>query len=142
MVSEIQSGQTFSRHPPAHPDTMGENNTPTALKGCVVETYFCDICHYFIWQRIPANCAFLFFEKVSSVANFAVHTLSTYYTSASTSLIVVSFILSDIELPRITNLKGGLSQQISQYKQSDNMTYYTSAPSSLAVCTKYSMVLD
>ena len=31
-VSEIQPGQTFSRHPPAHPDTMGENNTPTALK--------------------------------------------------------------------------------------------------------------
>ena len=22
--------------PPAHPDTMGENNTPTALKGCGV----------------------------------------------------------------------------------------------------------
>ena len=41
-VSEIQPGQTFSRHPPAcptaHPDTMGENNTPTALKGCGVKT--------------------------------------------------------------------------------------------------------
>ena len=40
-VSEIQPGQTFSRqdaHPPApHPDTMGENNTPTALKGCGVK---------------------------------------------------------------------------------------------------------
>ena len=39
-VSEIQPGQTFSRRPPrrppAHPDTMGENNTPTALKGCGV----------------------------------------------------------------------------------------------------------
>ena len=37
-VSEIQPGQTFSHrpptHPPAHPDTMGENNTSTALKGC------------------------------------------------------------------------------------------------------------
>ena len=41
-ASEIQPGQTFSRHkparPPAHPDTMGENNTPTALKGCVVKS--------------------------------------------------------------------------------------------------------
>ena len=37
-VSEIQAGQTFSRRPPAHPDTMGENNTPTALKGCGVKT--------------------------------------------------------------------------------------------------------
>ena len=36
MVSEIQPGQTFSRRTPAHPDTMGENNTPTALKGCGV----------------------------------------------------------------------------------------------------------
>ena len=35
-VSEIQPGQTISR-PPAHPDTMGENNTPTALKGCGVK---------------------------------------------------------------------------------------------------------
>ena len=35
-VSEIQPGQTISRRPPAHPDTMGENNTPTALKGCGV----------------------------------------------------------------------------------------------------------
>ena len=36
-VSEIQPGQTISRRPPAHPDTMGENNTPTAL-GCRVKT--------------------------------------------------------------------------------------------------------
>ena len=44
-VSEIQPGQTFSRRPPshppartpAHPDTMGENNTPTALQGCGVK---------------------------------------------------------------------------------------------------------
>ena len=42
-VSEIQPGQTISRRPPtrlpAHPDTMGENNTPTALKGCGVKTH-------------------------------------------------------------------------------------------------------
>ena len=36
-VSEIQPGQTISRCPPAHPDTMGENNTPIALKGCGVK---------------------------------------------------------------------------------------------------------
>ena len=36
-VSEIQPRQTFSHcNPPAHPHTMGENNTPTALKGCGV----------------------------------------------------------------------------------------------------------
>ena len=34
-VSEIQAGQNF---PAARPDTMGENNTPTALKGCGVKT--------------------------------------------------------------------------------------------------------
>ena len=41
-VSEIQPGQTISRRPPgrppAHPDTMGENNTLTALKGCGVKS--------------------------------------------------------------------------------------------------------
>ena len=37
-VSEIQPGKNISRRPPAHPDTMGENNTPTALKGCGVKT--------------------------------------------------------------------------------------------------------
>ena len=31
-VSEIQPVQTFSRRLSAHPDTMGENNAPTALK--------------------------------------------------------------------------------------------------------------
>ena len=45
-VSEIQPGQTISHRPPdrlpAHPDTMGENNTPTALKGCGVKNR----CHY------------------------------------------------------------------------------------------------
>ena len=39
-VSEIQPGQPFCRRPPAHPDTMGENNTPTALKGCGVKTIY------------------------------------------------------------------------------------------------------
>ena len=46
-VSEIQLRQTFSHHLSAHPDTMGENNTPTALKGCGVKTakfYFDTIC--------------------------------------------------------------------------------------------------
>ena len=41
MVSEIQAGQTFSptpTHPPTYLDTMGENNTLTALKGCGVKT--------------------------------------------------------------------------------------------------------
>ena len=41
MVSELQPGQTFSHHlcaqMPTHLDTMGENNTPTALKGCGVK---------------------------------------------------------------------------------------------------------
>ena len=37
MVSEIQPGQTFSCRLPTHPDTMGENNTLTALKGCGVK---------------------------------------------------------------------------------------------------------
>ena len=31
------TGWTNSFPPPAHPDTMGENNTPTALKGCGVK---------------------------------------------------------------------------------------------------------
>ena len=54
MVSEIQPGQTISRRPPTrlpgrpptHPDTMGENNTPTALKGCGVKMCKCsrEIC--------------------------------------------------------------------------------------------------
>ena len=35
--------QTNYFPPPAHPDTMGENNTPTALKGCGVKTILdCD----------------------------------------------------------------------------------------------------
>ena len=37
-VSEIHPGQTFSRRPPTHPDTMGENNTQTGLKGCGVKS--------------------------------------------------------------------------------------------------------
>ena len=39
-VPEIQAGQTFpAARLPAHPDTMGENNTPTALKGCGVKIF-------------------------------------------------------------------------------------------------------
>ena len=30
--------------PPAHPDTMGENNTPTALKGCRVKMIYGEEC--------------------------------------------------------------------------------------------------
>ena len=29
----------FSRCPPTYPDTMGENNTPTALEGCGVKKH-------------------------------------------------------------------------------------------------------
>ena len=42
MVSEIQPQQFFpAAHLPAHPDTMGENNTRTALKGCGVKRTSC-----------------------------------------------------------------------------------------------------
>ena len=41
-VSEIQPRQIFSRRPPdrppSHPDTVGENNTPTGPKDCGVKT--------------------------------------------------------------------------------------------------------
>ena len=47
MVSEIHPGQTFPSacphaRPPAHPDTMAENNTPTALKHCGVKFSKCN----------------------------------------------------------------------------------------------------
>ena len=32
----VSSGKTFSHCHPAHPDTMGKNNTHTTLKGCGV----------------------------------------------------------------------------------------------------------
>ena len=39
IVSEKHPGQTFPfDRLPAHHDTMGENNTPTAIKGCGVKT--------------------------------------------------------------------------------------------------------
>ena len=39
IVSEKHPGQTFpSDCPPTHQDTMGENNTATAIKGCGVKT--------------------------------------------------------------------------------------------------------
>ena len=37
MVSQIHPRQTFSCHPPTHPDAMSKNNTHTALKGCGVK---------------------------------------------------------------------------------------------------------
>ena len=38
MVSEKQPRQTFpAAHLPTHPDTMGQNNTLTALNGCGVK---------------------------------------------------------------------------------------------------------
>ena len=45
--------------PPAHPDTMGENNTPAALKGCevikAVQNFHGHICilltHYICWKN-------------------------------------------------------------------------------------------
>ena len=54
-VSEIQPGQTISRRPPtrphAHPDTMGENNTPTALKGCEVKNW--SVCNSIMLVHKP-----------------------------------------------------------------------------------------
>ena len=38
-VSEIQAGKAFPCSSPAQSDTMGENNTPTAFKGCGVTSY-------------------------------------------------------------------------------------------------------
>ena len=52
-VSEIQPGQTFSRRPTSHPDTMGENNTPTALKGCGVK-----IIETNLYLQIPKKWSF------------------------------------------------------------------------------------
>ena len=53
---ELQPGQTFSRRPPtrsfAHPDTIGESNTPTALKGCGVKRLKC--CNW-----LQKTCCFL-----------------------------------------------------------------------------------
>ena len=38
MVFEVQPGQTFSHRLSTHPDTMGESNTLTALKGFGVKS--------------------------------------------------------------------------------------------------------
>ena len=55
MISKIQPGQIFSSRPtvspPTHLDTMGENNTPTALKGCGVKVTVSksfEVCHPFL----------------------------------------------------------------------------------------------
>ena len=45
MVSKISPGQTFSCCLPTHLDTMGEENTHTALKGCGVKR------RYLIWPE-------------------------------------------------------------------------------------------
>ena len=58
MVSEIQPGQTFSRCPPAHPDTMGENNTPTVLKVKIAISHLWhtmepkNICHLIVKDKV------------------------------------------------------------------------------------------
>ena len=44
------TGRTISFPPPTRPDTMGENNTPTALKGCGVKN-----CQIYIPRHLPAN---------------------------------------------------------------------------------------
>ena len=44
-------------HLPAHPDTMGENNTPTALKGCVVKSVHLIVLKLQVithWQNLKA----------------------------------------------------------------------------------------
>ena len=51
-VSELQPGQTISRRPPAHPDTMGENNTPTAPKGCGVKNVYKQIINQSLITRL------------------------------------------------------------------------------------------
>ena len=57
-VSEIQLRQTFSRRPPAHQDTTGEN-TPTVLKGCGVKTsQYQDVKKAFVILLL-AECALL-----------------------------------------------------------------------------------
>ena len=53
MVSKIQAGQTFSRRPTAHPDTMGENNTVTAFKGCEVKILQQALPWQQLWLEIP-----------------------------------------------------------------------------------------
>ena len=66
-VSEMQPRQTFSRRPPPHLDTMDENNTTTALKGCGVKITVFQYLHIpismtalgrdhmRIYQRSPEN---------------------------------------------------------------------------------------
>ena len=70
-VSEIQPGQTISRRPPAHPDTMGENNTPTALKGCGVKSrnlkHFMQIIIFGYNKKIPPGLVFMKGLRLSQV---------------------------------------------------------------------------
>ena len=55
MVSEIHARQTSSHRPPAHPDTIGEINTLTALKGCGVKNEKVAVTHLAIVLAIPYN---------------------------------------------------------------------------------------
>ena len=41
--------------PPAHPDTMGENNTPTALKGCGVKSIYNDDVYLYDTIKCPTH---------------------------------------------------------------------------------------
>ena len=66
MVSEIQPRQTFSRRPPAHPDTMGEKNTPTALKGYGVKRQK-DMCPFNYWRATEGNSKCTGFVNVIKV---------------------------------------------------------------------------
>ena len=67
-VSELQPRQTISHSPPAnpptHPDTMSENNTLTALKGCGVKTgqWGCPLLHKF--------CFLIFLEILDTFVNY------------------------------------------------------------------------
>ena len=74
-VSEIQPGQTISRRPPAHPDTMGENNTPTALKGCGVKAV-----DLFINQKLLTSNFINQMFLLSPINNIVLH-LNTYFST-------------------------------------------------------------
>ena len=46
-ISMIQTGQIF---PAARPVTMDENNTPTALTGCVIKTTLVSVSIHVRWR--------------------------------------------------------------------------------------------
>ena len=47
-------------HPPTHPDTMGENNTPTAVKGCWGTTSLLQPSH----TTGSTSCSYRFYSMV------------------------------------------------------------------------------